>query len=345
MLKKLLAISLGLVISAACLIWLAIKIDLNQLLDLLDTIEPEYCLLAMACWATSLLVRCLRWRVLLSHIKKCRVGRLYSAALIGYMANNLLPFRLGELVRAYAAARIEQIPAPASLGSLVVERVLDGLTVCGLTFVALFSIDPVGESQLITPDLLMKSAIVLGLIFLGVLTLVICLLIWPHRFHNLATGLIGRLHQGLAQKIGKMLYDIILGFKGIGSPKRLAELVFYSLVTWSLLLLYTLVLLPAAGLPFDFSMALLALCSTSLGVAVPSAPGFIGTLHVALVGALAMLGVSLEQAALYAMTFWSLAYFPVIAAGLFELWRRGLSFGFPALTARVQEPDCIIIND
>ena len=75
----------------------------------------------------SFWVRALRWRSLLSGGRTASLDSLYSATMIGFMANNVLPFRLGEFVRAWALARREKCSTTMVLATVVVERVVDML--------------------------------------------------------------------------------------------------------------------------------------------------------------------------------------------------------------------------
>ena len=119
---------IGILISLLFLVILVWSIDIRYTLSELKSANYIYVIPAIALYFVSVYFRSIRWKLLLSHMKDIPVNRLYPIVVIGYMANNLLPVRLGELVRAYYLARRESINGASSLASIAVERVYDGLT-------------------------------------------------------------------------------------------------------------------------------------------------------------------------------------------------------------------------
>src|SRR3954452_15244834 len=101
---------LGIAVSAA-LLWLSLRnVDLGQALAYMRTINPVYLIPSFILIAAEILIRSAKWLVLLLPLKRCSYAKLSSATLIGIMANNVLPARAGEFVRAYAGARLAGIP-------------------------------------------------------------------------------------------------------------------------------------------------------------------------------------------------------------------------------------------
>jgi len=105
------------------------KIDFHQLMVAFRSINVYYLGLAVVSTFVSYWFRAVRWRVLLMPLKATRPKNLFSATIIGYMANNLLPARLGEFVRAYALARTESLTTSSVFATLVMDRLCDGFTV------------------------------------------------------------------------------------------------------------------------------------------------------------------------------------------------------------------------
>src|SRR5205807_59678 len=100
-----------------------------------------YLIPSVALVLVEVFLRALKWQILLLPLKRCSLWKLNSATLIGLMANNVLPARAGEFVRAYAGARLAGVPYSTSFATVVIDRVLDGLTVSAL-FIAVIIFQP-----------------------------------------------------------------------------------------------------------------------------------------------------------------------------------------------------------
>jgi len=316
---------LGLGISAACLIWLLSQVDLEHLWLLIIHINLLYPLMVMALLAWVFYLRSQRWRLLLQPIKSCRLADLYSANLIGFMANNLLPVRLGELVRAYAADRLCQVPVSSALATLVIERILDGMAILAFFFLALLFTDPAARAGAFSVAYLRAVGLGLLVIYLAVLALLTSLYRWPRATTGWLSGLAGRLSPGWGQKLASALEHFTQGLALLGQGRRLPLLVAQSLALWLLMLLSAYVFLPAVGLPCNLLMAAMVLAGGTLAAAVPAGPGYIGTTQLAITWTLMMAGADPERAAAFSLIYWACLYFPVTAAGLVEMTRRGLS--------------------
>ena len=115
-----------------------VTVDLGRMGEALAGANYLYLAPGIGLYLVSVLFRTLRWQELLRHIRPMSVSRLYPVVVVGYMANNLLPLRLGELVRSYYVGEREGISKTASLATILVERVLDALTL--LFFIAVISL-------------------------------------------------------------------------------------------------------------------------------------------------------------------------------------------------------------
>ena len=119
----------GIVISLFFMLMLLGKIDFNQLWTALLRVDYRFIVLAVVANFASYLLRAVRWHYLLIPEKRIPLSSLYSATIIGYMANNLLPARLGEFIRAYILAQKEGLQTATVFASLVIDRLFDGFTV------------------------------------------------------------------------------------------------------------------------------------------------------------------------------------------------------------------------
>jgi len=124
------------------------KIDGRQLVDALQRLDWRYLAAAVAATFVSYWLRAVRWRLLLLHERPLPLGSLYPAVVIGYMANNLFPARLGEFVRAWVLAEREQLKVGSVFASLVIDRMLDGLSVMVMLLLVLVNLQlPPGMDQ------------------------------------------------------------------------------------------------------------------------------------------------------------------------------------------------------
>ncbi len=318
---------LGLAISAACLVWLLGQVDLAHLGGMLAQLNPWYILAVNALFAWVFLLRSQRWQVLLRPLKRCPLGSLYSASLIGFMANNILPARLGEIVRAYAVGRLCAVPVSGALATLVIERVLDGMSILAFFFLALLFTNPAAQAGAFNVAHLRYMGLVLLAGYLVVLALLAALWRWPTATSGWLARLAGRLNRRLGEKAEVLLNEFTQGLGLLGQGRHLPLLIAQSLTLWLLCLLMAYVFLPAVGLPHSPLLAAMVLVGGSLAAAVPSGPGYIGTTQVAVMWCLMLAGADQERAAAYSLVYWASLYFPLVAAGLVEMTRRGLSLG------------------
>jgi uncharacterized protein (TIRG00374 family) len=320
-----LVVSLG--ISAACLFWIFQRLDFAALAQTMLRVHPLYYAAGCALIGLMFWVRALRWRIILRSCGDCPVSGLFSANLIGYMANNILPFRMGEFVRAYTAGQIVAIPGSAALASIVLERVLDGLGLCLAVFITLMFLDPQEGNQIVSPQVLTASATGLLLVFLAVLAVLIGLTLWPGQVSSLLCGLAGRVSPGLAARVEEALRNFQMGLGALRQLSALPYLILYTLISWSIAFTLHFIFLSPLGLPLDPVLAGLAMVGSNLALTIPAAPGYVGTMQMGSVAAMSLAGVPQDISIDYSMIGWAVVYFPITAAGLIEMWRRGMSLG------------------
>ena len=321
-----LRLGVGLLISLACLAYVLREVDFHRLWQLTRQVNPLYVLGLAILLAISLWFRSWRWRLLLEPVHHCRLGTLYSANLIGLTANNLLPARLGELVRAYTLSQLEPVPASSALATLVLERVLDGLCLLLLLFAALLFADPQAHAGSFSVAYLRGAGLFLLTLYLGVLALMVCLWRWPRATMGWLGHLAGRLSPALGKRVEGLLETFHQGLAVIGRARRLVPLGLSSLAVWVPILAMFLLFLPAVEMPPSLMLAAMAMAGASLGSAVPAGPGFVGTFQLAVAWCLMMAGADPQKAMAFSLIFWAVTNLPLTLAGLTEMWRRGTGF-------------------
>ncbi len=271
---------------------------------------------------TGYLLRALRWRQLLRPQGTLPFRWVFPVLMIGFMANNLLPARMGEFVRAYVLGQKTGLSKSLGLATVLLERVFDGLT---LTFFLLLL--SLGFSL---PGWGWEVVVVASVVFLGALTGAVLLLTAEGAFRRLLRLLVGWLPAGVeAWAVGRT-QSFTLGLRVLRDPWRLLGIVGLSLGVWTLEgLSYLWILvgfqpgLPPGALPLA---AFFVLVMVNLGIMLPSAPGYIGTFQFFAVLALGVFGVGRELALGVALVAHAMQYLLVTGLGLLFLWREQIAW-------------------
>jgi uncharacterized protein (TIRG00374 family) len=310
-------IVIGIAVSAVFLYFAVRGARVDRMIHALQGANYWYMIPCVVGTLLAFWIRALRWKVLLQPLRRIPQGIVFSATMIGFLANNVLPARLGELVRAHVVGRRAQVSRSAALASILIERIFDLFTLLVLfAVVALVSEFPGG---------LEKVALV-GLV-LGLVTLLL-LLLWyrqPDRFLRLALRLVPGRFRDKADDLARRFRD---GLRVFDSGAQLLVVGVLSVLMWALILL--VVGLSIVALDIDAPQpqsAMVALVAIALVTMVPSAPGFIGTLQGGGTAAMLVFGVPKEQGLAFTIVFHATQWFPVNIVGLYYLFREGLSFG------------------
>lgn len=265
----------------------------------------------------ALVLRSIRWGVLLSPVKKIGLGSLFTSLLIGYMTNNVLPLRAGEAIRAYHMGNREDVPKSTTLGSIVVERLLDLWTV---VILLLISASFVAFSAQVRRVLLVGALVSLALL---------AVVYFISRRRDQLADWTGRILQKIvpkyAEKGGKIVRAFAEGVGLIKSPKRLVVLLILSVIIW----------LTSAAIVFCVSSAtsiqlppwgpLVVISIIALGITIPTVPGDIGTFQFFSILGLSLFGIGKETALTFSIVLHGSQYLPTTLTGLVLLWKESIS--------------------
>ncbi len=271
-------------------------------------------------------LRVVRWRALLHTVDGVPIppGPAWHAVAMGFMANNLFPFRAGELLRAYAIGRLAPVPFSGALSSIAVERVLDGLTLLGLLPLGLFLSGIPADT---TIGSLRVTSLVsrIGLLSVVALGGALAVVLFPRK----AEGLIRRLMPvpAVAERLAGLVHSVATGFGALGSPRRLAAALVWSGVLWGVNALSFYVAFQAFGLSVGLAGALVLQSVLAFGIAVPSSPGYVGLFEGAVILALALYAVPADLAFAYAATYHVLTFLPITLLGLWSVTRTSIGLG------------------
>jgi len=265
--KSRLRLIVGIVISLVCFYFALRIVDLGKVWQTYRGANywyllPALCLLIVISWA-----RARRWRLLMYPNNELPLGRLFSIVNIGYLFNNILPAKAGELVRAYLAGRMLPGGVPQTLSTLLVERLLDVLVVVALLAVLL--------PFVALPLWIVRAGRLFGLLAIGG-TMVLVLLgrIGDRGLENL-WGILGNLPLIGHPKVKEALRNVLKGLRVLSVGKLLPRVVFWSLFIWLGYGIFNYLLMAAFRMAYlPLLSAFVVLCATGFSMMVPSSPWF-----------------------------------------------------------------------
>ena len=315
---------LGIGVSLFFMVLLLDKIDFMKLGAALSSVDYRYIFIAIFFTFANYFMRAVRWHYLLIPEKSIPLSSLYPATIIGYMANNLLPARLGEFVRAYTLARQEQLETPAVFASLVIDRLFDGFSVLFLLLVALFTIQlPAGMTD--AGIALRAGGAVMFIIYCGVALFLYLLKRQTVRTLSAVGYVLKPFPKRISGAIIPLLGSFIGGIRLSSKMRHSVALVITSAVTWLFCLLSVHMTLRSFDINLPLSASIFILILLVFAVMVPASPGFIGTYHYACYKGLAVFNIPETTSVSVALVMHGTGFFPVIIAGLYYLWKNKLS--------------------
>ena len=319
---------LGLAITVAALWWVLADVAFGEVLA--NIRRGDFLLLLASVFVATFgfLIRALRWKVLLAPVHPdTRLKGRFAAVSIGFMANNVLPARVGEFARAYSLSRLEPVTASAAFGTLVVERFMDG------TILLLFLVIPLLAPGFPAADALAGGSgramfqFAIGLV-LTVLTVLVVMALLPGRFVAVAERVAVVLPHGLRERLLGGLGAFLDSLSIMRDPKLLALGFAWSLLFWTWHGVSFWLGMLAFGIDTGFVSAIFTEAVVGFGVAVPSAPGFFGTFHVAANFALTTVyGIAETDSLAFAFAYHFGGWIPITVIGLGYAWSLGFSLG------------------
>ncbi|MGH7675687.1 MAG: lysylphosphatidylglycerol synthase transmembrane domain-containing protein, partial [Gemmatimonadales bacterium] len=311
---KQLKLLVGVVISVGLFGYLLWSVDVRELGAVLASTRWEWVVVASALGPLVVWLRARRWRYLFPPGPE--PPGLVPATMIGYMVNNVLPLRAGEFVRVYVVARRWGHGFWTALATLIVERVLDSLVIVLIMAVLVLRVAvprtlEIGAATLLALDLVAVAV----LCFLAVA---------PARARRIVERLTRR-WPALQGRIVGILETFVRGLEGVRTRTHLLPLLGWTVVIWLLPALITWTMFRALHLDLPWIAAWVVLAFVGLGVAIPSAPGYIGVFHAAATIALTLFGVPATAAFGFALLFHATQILPITLVGWIYLLREHLS--------------------
>jgi uncharacterized protein (TIRG00374 family) len=306
----------GLLVTVIAVAALFYFVDLEALQQAFALADYRWLPLAILIFFGTLFARAKAWRTILE--EKATFKDAFFVLNQAYLLNNVLPFRLGELGRALLLGQRIGLGFWRVLSTVVVERVFDLGFAAGLLFATL--------PLVVGADWARPAAIVAGvLVLVGFVALfVMASNPQPTRrfFERLAKP-----WPKLQHWLGELLSSFLEGLSALKDTRRFFRVAFWMLLAWLFNVAWYYVLMRAFLPEAQWLWAFFAIAVSSLGVALPSSPGYIGVLESALVGALSLFGVDPSIALAYAVAA-HILYFAITGIlGIYGFWQQGQSLG------------------
>jgi len=326
---------LGLIISAIFL-WLAFrKVDFTLVWQQLRTANLAYVALGIVAYFLALFIRTWRWKVLLLPMKRISLLRLFPVLSAGYMANNIYPARAGDLLRTVLLRKKEEVPISASLATIIVEHLFDGIAILALVLLNL------GQLTNFAPNsqwvgIIETSAFWVGLIFGLILLVFVSMVLLPEKMHRFTTWVINHLVPAkLREPVGGIIEKFTVGLRVLRSPLQSLLVMLQSVMIWVVEAGLYWGVMKAMGLQLSFQSLLMVVGIVNLVLLVPAAPGGLGTFDAATKSMMELFGVSPENALNYALLLRVALWLPVTLVGAFFFVKEG--FGLTTDLQSIQE--------
>jgi len=298
---------LGVLISVIGLYYAFRQINFWELWISIKNVNFILVILAIVILLLSNVIRAWRWQILVKPIKDVSFEPAFSSIMIGYFGNSVLPFRMGEFLRAFVVADKTSLTASTAFGTIVIERILDfiGLSIVILLIMTVYPLTSVG-----------------GSIIIGVIVLSLTAFIFFFLFGGFKSSLLVKIEKSSLLRIG-LLHKILLFIKNfldgattIRATNKLGIILLYTLIIWIMYYCSTYLATIATGIELEWFGFGVLLISTTLAISIPAAPGYVGTYHAAAVYILTNLfdvGRSNAQAA--AIILHAVGTIPIVIIG------------------------------
>ena len=318
---------LGIGISALFL-WLALRgLGIKDVGAALSEANLWWLLPGIAVYFVGVWVRAWRWHYLLRPVKSVPTRVMFPIVAIGYMGNNIYPARAGEVLRAVVLRQKENIPVSASLATIIVERIFDGVVMLAFVFLNLPRLaDLTADSGFVGN--IQQVAVWGTAIFAAALLLFILAAMFPQPASRLGVWLIEHLApKKFHTQILGIMAKFLDGLASLRSPANALMVFATSVIIWLLETGKYWFVMHAFPFQVDFFTLMLMNGIVNLATTIPSAPGYVGTFDAPGIAVLKAAGVSGPIAAGYTLVLHVALWLPITALGGYYALREGVKWG------------------
>ena len=315
---------LGVLISIV-FIWLALRgLRLDQFWGAVQSANYWWLLPGIAVYFVAVWARAWRWHYLLRPIKNIPTRTVFPITTIGYMGNNIYPARAGEVLRAVILKRKEGVSVSASLATIVVERIFDGVVMLGFVFVNLPELARLTSNSGFVGNI-QQVAVIGTAVFLGALLLFLLAAMFPAVSARLGTRVIDRLlPERTRPGVTALMHRFLDGLASLRSPLNILMVFVTSIIIWLLETGKYWFVMQAFNFQVSFFALMLMNGIVNLATTIPSAPGYIGTFDAPGIAVLTAYGVDQATAAGYTLVLHVALWLPITLLGAYFLTREGV---------------------
>ncbi len=319
---------LGVLISAILLYFSLRGLKIAEMWEVLKTAQYLWLIPGVAVYFVGVWVRAWRWHYMLRPLKKIPTRTMFPVVAIGYFGNNVLPARAGEVLRAFILRKREGVPVSASLATVIVERIFDGVVMLGFVFVNLPELARLtGDAGLVGSLNIRDLALIGVVVFVGALLVFLLAAMFPLVTERIVRWFIQRLvPERLREKVLGLALRFLSGLEALRAPQEALMIFLTTVIIWLLETAKYYFVMHA--FPFEVSFFSLMLMNgiVNLATTLPSAPGYVGTFDGPGIAVLMAYGVSQEIAAGYTLVLHLALWLPITALGAFYFLREGLKW-------------------
>lgn len=291
----------------------------------------------IAVYFVGVWVRAWRWHYLLKPIKVIPTRTMFPITTIGYMGNNIYPARAGEVLRAVILKRREGVPVSASLATIIVERIFDGVVMLAFIFINLPELARLTSASGFVGNI-QQVAIYGTVAFMAALLVFLLAAMFPVVTARVGQWFIDRLLPSRFRPgITGFMHKFLDGLASLRSPANILMVFVTSVIIWLFETLKYWFVMHAFGFTVSFFALMLMNGIVNLATTIPSAPGYIGTFDAPGIAVLAAYGVDQATAAGYTLTLHAALWVPITLLGAYFLTREGIKWS-DALRSEVGEP-------
>lgn len=298
-------------------LWLAMRnVDASLMWGKMRAAQPSFLVVAICISAIASAVRTVRWKVLLAYAPAASLRSLYTSMMIGYLANNILPARMGELVRIQVLARKTGVRRSLSAATILLERITDALVL--LTVVGLVSF------FLPLPDSIRRGSQIAVAVFLAATIMLLAVARGNQTLQRIAK-MLGRMSPSLGKKMEEALTHFVDGLSILRSGKQVLVVLGLTLMIWSIEAVSLGFIMKSLDLSLPWLAPLFLLAVLSLSFVIPAAPGGVGTYEFFAITGLSAFAVDKSHAAGLAVLLHAAIFVTSIFLGFACLIVEGLS--------------------
>jgi uncharacterized protein (TIRG00374 family) len=320
----------GVLISAVFLYFVIRKLDWGAFWLSLKTANYGWIIPGVAVYFVAVWARAWRWHYLLKPIKSIKTRVMFPITCIGYMGNNIYPARAGEVLRAVVLKRREGVPISASLATIIVERIFDGVVMLAFVFVNLTQLAklaevvvPIGKWEVTIQDLAIWGSVA----FFGALLIFLLAAMFPKVTARIGQWFIDRLPpKRIRAQTSGIMHKFLDGLESLRSPANVLMVFITSVFIWLLETVKYWFVMHAFSFEVNFFTLMLMNGVVNLATTIPAAPGYLGTFDAPGIAVLQADGIDKAVATGYTLVLHLALWVPITLLGAYFMAREGIKW-------------------